>query len=344
MRQFRIYGLWVVLLTVLTGISGCEKEEGLYTAPDVPVGTQSATFAMGENYENQLWFEFSTQKTASNAFGLWDIGFSLSEKNNIIINCGKHSAYTATFMENSQFRDVRFIDVSKHEWTFDNPNGHPDSLSFSGWWESYQMGKAKPKDRLYIINRGADSLGAKKFIKLKMIGREGAAYHFQWGLLTDTVPHDVYINAKNDYNYAYYSFSTEQEVFNEPFTRDNWDMVITTYKQTVTEESLGTTMPYILRGVLTNPNKVKVVELNNLIDFNQISLSYAKALVFSNFLNEIGYDWKTWSLTANKYTVNQKKIFIILDAKGNYFKMRFVDFYNDKGEKGYPKIAWELLK
>lgn len=333
------------LLVLLAGLSSCEKEEALYTAPDVPVGTQSATFAMGENYENQLWFEFSTQKKASNAFGLWDIGFSLSEKNLIILNCGKHGGFTATYIDNADFSDIQQIDVNKYNWTFDNPNGHPDSLSFSGCWNSYQNGKAQPKNRLYIINRGADSLGAKKFIKLKLLGREGASYHFQWGLLTDTTPrHDVYIQVSNDYNYCYYNFTTEKEVFNEPFTRDNWDMVITTYKQTVTEESLGTTMPYILRGVLTNPNKVRVLELNNLIDFNQIDLQYAKNQVLSDFLNEIGYDWKTWSLTANKYTVNQKKIFIILDAKGNYFKMRFVDFYNDKGEKGFPKIAWELLK
>ncbi|MFN4913943.1 MAG: HmuY family protein [Sphingomonadales bacterium] len=341
MRKNKLYILFVILTCL--SITACEKDEPLYTAPEVPLGTQSATFAMGENYENQLWFEFSTQKTASNSFGLWDIGFSLSEKNNIIINCGKHSAYAVTYMENTNFRDIQYIEESKHNWTFDNPNGHADSLSFSGWCESYQSGKAKPKDRLYIINRGADSLGTKKYIKLKMLGREGGSYHFQWGALTDTTPHDVYITAKNEYNYAYYCFSTEKEVYNEPFQRDNWDIVITTYKQTVTEETIGTTMPYILRGVLSNPNKVKVLELNNVIDFNAINLQYAKSLVFSNFLNEIGYDWKTWSLSANKYTVNQKKIFIILDAKGNYFKMRFVDFYNDKGEKGYPKIAWELL-
>lgn len=343
MRGSNIY--WIGLIIVLMCLASCEKDEPLYIAPEVPVGTQSATFAMGENYENQLWFEFATQKTASNPFGLWDIGFSLSEQNSIVLNCGKHSGFSATYIENADFKDIRQIDINRYTWTFDNPNGHPDSLSFSGCWESYQMGKAKPKSRIYIINRGADSLGNKKFIKLRMLGREGSSYHFQWGLLTDTVPqNDVFINVKNEYNYAYYNFSSEKEVYNEPFNRDNWDMVITTYKQTVTEETLGTTMPYILRGVLTNPNKVKVLELNNVIDFNLIDLNYAKSLVLSNYLNEIGYDWKTWSLTANKYTVNQKKIFIILDAKGNYFKMRFVDFYNDKGEKGFPKIAWELLK
>ena len=171
------------------------------------------------------------------------------------------------------------------------------------------------------------------------------SYHFKWAVLSDTAAtHDVYIQTNNSYNYCYYNFGIEKEVQNEPLNRDNWDLMITTYKQVVKEETLGQTMPYILRGVLTNPNKVKVVELNNKIPFDQIDLTYAKALVFSNYLNEIGYDWKTWSLSANKYAINQNKVFIILDAKGNYFKMRFVDFYNDLGEKGYPKIAWELLK
>ena len=38
------------------------------------------------------------------------------------------------------------------------------------------------------------------------------------------------------------------------------------------------------------------------------------------------------------------KIYIFKDTKDNYFKMKFVDFYDDNGKKGYPKMAWELLK
>ena len=337
--------IYISLILLVISLAGCEKEEPLYTAPEVPIGTQSTSFFMGENYENQLWFEFSTQKTASNPFGLWDIGFSMNETNKIIINSGKHSAFNVTSIDNVDFKDLTSIDISKFQWRFDNPNGHVDSLAFSGWCKNYSLGKAEPFNRLYIINRGADSLGNKKFIKLKMMGREGNSYHFKWAVLSDTAAtHDVYIQTNNNYNYCYYNFGIEKEVQNEPLNRDNWDLMITTYKQVVKDETLGQTMPYILRGVLTNPNKVKVIELNNKIPFDQIDLTYAKALVFSNYLNEIGYDWKTWSLSANKYTINQNKVFIILDAKGNYFKMRFVDFYNDLGEKGYPKIAWELLK
>jgi hypothetical protein len=59
--------------------------------------------------------------------------------------------------------------------------------------------------------------------------------------------------------------------------------------------------------------------------------------------DEIGYDWKIWNMSANKYTM-ANKIYIIKDVRDNYFKLKFVDFYDDNGKKGYPKMAWELLK
>ena len=54
--------IYISLILLVISLAGCEKEEPLYTAPEVPIGTQSTSFFMGENYENQLWFEFSTQK------------------------------------------------------------------------------------------------------------------------------------------------------------------------------------------------------------------------------------------------------------------------------------------
>jgi hypothetical protein len=67
-------------------------------------------------------------------------------------------------------------------------------------------------------------------------------------------------------------------------------------------------------------------------------------VAFSPSYEEIGFDWKIWSLTANKYTVDQNKVYVIIDSKGDYYKLKFVDFYDDQGRKGYPKMAWEILK
>lgn len=335
----------LILFAATLIFSSCEREEKLYPEPFVPVGIQTATFAMGENYANQLWFEFSTQKTASNPFGLWDIAFASDASNRIIINGGKHNSFGIAAFPGKDFKDICQIDAGKTDWAYDNPKGDPDSLAFSGWFDMNGPGKALGKDVLYILNRGADSLGNKKFIKLKIISREGGVYHFQWGTLTDTIPvFDIYQRVNTDYNYSYYSFSFEKEVYNEPFTNDNWDIVFTTYKQNVYEESFGIMMPYVLRGVLVNPKNVKVCELYNKIAFEKIDLTYALNQTYSDYYNEIGYDWKLWNMTANKYTVDQNRIYLIRDNKGNYFKMKIVDFYDDQGRKGFPKLAWELLK
>jgi hypothetical protein len=332
-------------LVFLLALTSCEKQEKLYPAPVVPKGIQTATFAMGENYENQLWFEFSTQKTFSNPFGIWDIGFSCSDNNNIIINSGRHGSYGVIYFDNADFKDVLTVDPSREHWLYDNPKGVSDSLAFSDWVLTSGAGKAIGKDRLYVINRGADSLGVKKFIKFKVLGREGGVYHFQWSLLEDSIPEkDIYLRITPDYNYVYYNFSLEKEVYNEPVNNASWDILFTTYKEEVKDEATGKFYPYILRGVLSNPNKVKVCELNNKISFDRIDLDFAKNQNYSPFQNEIGYDWKIWNLSANKYTVDQNKIYLIVDAKGNYFKLKFVDFYDDLGRKGYPKLAWELLK
>lgn len=337
--------LHIAFVAILLLISSCEKEEELYPAPVVPAGIQTATFAMGENYENQLWFEFSSQKTVANPFGLWDIAFSSDASNRVMINCGKHGSFGIAVFENKDFADITQIDPSRQNWAFDNPNGDPDSLAFTGWFDQVSPGKAVGRSCLYVLNRGADSLGNKKYIKIKMIGREGGVYHFQWSPLEDTTPsRDIYIRINPDYNFAYYNFSLEAEVYNEPLPNNKWDIVFTTYKEPVYEESTGKYLPYVLRGILINPGTVQVCELNNKIAFEKIDLAYAKGLTYTRKLNEIGYDWKIWSLTANKYTVDQNKIFVLINAQGNYFKMKVVDFYDDLGRKGYPKLAWELLK
>jgi len=36
-------------------------------------------------------------------------------------------------------------------------------------------------------------------------------------------------------------------------------------------------------------------------------------------------------------------VFIIKEISGNYYKLRFVDYYNDAGEKGYAKFEIEGL-
>jgi hypothetical protein len=63
---------------------------------------------------------------------------------------------------------------------------------------------------------------------------------------------------------------------------------------------------------------------------------------FSNNQNIIGFDWKSYVFNEG-YIVNPDITYIIKDSKNNYFKLRFIDFYNSNGEKGYPTFEVRKL-
>ena len=60
-------------------------------------------------------------------------------------------------------------------------------------------------------------------------------------------------------------------------------------------------------------------------------------------LDEIGYDWKIFDFENGKYIIDVQRVFIVKSTEGFYYKLRFIDFYNQDGLKGYPKFEFQKL-
>ena len=60
-------------------------------------------------------------------------------------------------------------------------------------------------------------------------------------------------------------------------------------------------------------------------------------------MNAIGWDWKQYDMSSGPYTVDVTKNYIVKNQNGLYFKLRFIDFYDDIGEKGAPKFELQKL-
>jgi len=57
----------------------------------------------------------------------------------------------------------------------------------------------------------------------------------------------------------------------------------------------------------------------------------------------IGYEWKYYNFDAALYTIEPGLAYVIRDRDGFYYKLRFIDFYSEGGEKGYPKFEYVRL-
>ncbi len=337
---------WVIALFIVLSFQACEKPEALYPAPVASKGLQIKSFAMGENYENQLFFNFGSQLLSSSAHGSWHIGFSsFGEKPHIIINGGLNAYVTVTHFSTTNFASINNKDHIKSAiWRFDDPSGSPDSLAFGPCYsEQLPSGEYSVKSGLFVMDLGSNIPDSIRYVKIVLKSILGGAYHFQWGYLSDAAPRKlVQVKINPDYNYSYYNFHQDAIVLNEPVPSKDWDIVFTTYKDAVPDNQ-GVIYPYVIRGVLINPRNVTVAEVNG-VNFNDISLAMAEQTPFTKILDEIGYDWKSYDQTAERYTIVPNKNYLIKNADGNIFKLRFLDFYNDQGIKGFPKLAWELLK
>jgi len=337
---------WFIALCIVLLFQACEKPEALYPAPVASKGLQIKSFAMGENYENQLFFNFANQQMSSSAHGSWHLGFSsFGEKPHIIINGGLNAYVTVAHFSTSDFASITTKDhIKSANWRFDDPSGSLDSLAFGPCYsEQLPSGEYSVKSGLCSMDLGSTIHDSIRYVKIKLNSILGGAYHFQWGYLHESAPRkSVQVKIDPDYNYSYYNFHQDAVVMNEPVKSKEWDIVFTTYKDAV-PDNLGVIYPYVIRGVLVNPRNVEVAEING-VNFNDISISHAENTLFTKVIDEIGYDWKSYDQTAERYTIVPNKNYLIKNADGNIFKLRFLDFYNDQGIKGFPKLAWELLK
>jgi len=165
--MMRLHKIILAGLFATAFFTACEKPEKLYPQPKTSLGVQSQIFAMGENYANQLWFDFATQKTETNAFGLWHMGFSCDPSQpRVSINGGISASFGVARFAGSSFGRLTADSIKKVQWYFDNPNGDPDSSAFplafvknGAQWEV--------NDYTYVIDLGDKIKDSTRYVQLK---------------------------------------------------------------------------------------------------------------------------------------------------------------------------------
>lgn len=55
------------------------------------------------------------------------------------------------------------------------------------------------------------------------------------------------------------------------------------------------------------------------------------------------YGWGIYNSIDDVYVVNSEITFLVIDYAGFYYKLRFVDYYNNEGEKGFPAFEFQRL-
>ncbi|MBL7930962.1 MAG: HmuY family protein [Bacteroidia bacterium] len=332
--------LAVVLVSLL--FFSCEKKElpvPKYVPPAAPADTASGSTAgplivaqvdMSSDYRNQVWFSLSENRIVyANLKTDWDLAFECSPSGwHLMLNGSKSMKVFKTNFE--KLEDVKDTVGLGSNGKADVPSGNLDSTAVGSW---------QLDNKVYVINLGYNELGKLiGYIKLKLISVDNNGYTFEFGDVygTETYQGSVLKNAQK--NFVAYSFASRMQINTVEPDKSSYDLCFTNY----THLFLEPLQYYQVTGVLSNSYKTRIARFSG-IPFYKMTKKDTAGKTFVNDRNGIGYDWKSFNLEKNLYSVNLNMCYIIQDSKGFYYKLHFLDFYNSSGLKGSPKFEFQRL-
>lgn len=308
-------------ITTLFVLFSCEQKEKARPKHQ-PGDITTKTIDMSTDYKYQVFFDFERgEEVSRNLKTDWNLKFYK----------GKVYTNTATGASVAKVEDGNIAEIaSDHNLSFkyDVASKHADSLVIDDISSNNTF--------VYVCKLGFDTkLNALDTYKITIVQNTSTnKIKLQYAKLSDDKVKELEIN---DTEPVYFSF--KNQVINIIST--NWDICFTQYINVFHDPY----NPYLVTGVLSNHNIVKTVELKQGGDFTfeSFSLENSTEVILNNKADEIGYDWKTYSFENHGFTMDKTKFYVIKSSSGKVFKCRFIDFYDENGNKGNPKFEFQEL-
>jgi hypothetical protein len=331
--------IFIVLSSGMFLFSGCFNEDSLIPAHK-PGNALNGEVELTDNYKYQVYYDLNTDSAIySQVKTVWDLGFDCADSSwRIILNSSKFMKLVRTGKTNL----ADFFDTTGTNWSFDQSSGNPDSNSVGKWLEI----AADPDtytNEVYIIERGMDEegnkLGAKKVQFYKW---DNEHYYFRYSNLDGSNVDSSIITKDPSKNFTGFSFNNGGKQIEIEPDKYSWDFLFSQYTTILYTDIGHIPTPYLVLGVMLNPNAVMAAVLYD-VDFNKVDFEYVKNLPLSSRKDVIGYEWKKYNFTTGIYEVRTQNTYIIRDTHGFLYKLRFISFYNNNGDKGYPRFEFVRL-
>jgi hypothetical protein len=199
---------------------------------------------------------------------------------------------------------------------------------------------------VYIVNPSGGShssvLSLDNLLKIRIL-RKGNGYTLQYAKLKETTFKTLDITKDGANNFVFVAFADVAKVVNVEPSKAKWDFVWTW------------SVYYGLMGTAPYPYGFSdVVFVNNLggaqaaqvatatVSYADYKESNIATTTFKAERNVIGSDWRSTSPATG---VKTDRFYVIKDAAGNVYKLRFISMgAGDPGKRGEPVLEYVLVK
>ncbi len=325
------------LLCIISGmfLVSCERKENPIKLPEQGDAVY-ATVDMGEDYEDQIFFDFETNKIVyTSKINSWDLAFETGANGrNVFINGGADVSIYRTD-EKNMADVIEPPAILAEDWGFDSPTGLPDSTYMNGWAEANGISK----NEVYILKLNP-SIYPDTFKKIQLISVDGSEYVIQHANLRSKMATKMVIPKDDNYNYTYVSLAEGGVIVNPAPPKKTWDIVFTRYRHIYYDLD---NFPYIVTGAMLNPYNTSAF-MDTTYSFKDVNEAVAADGKYLNHRNVIGFDWKYYNIEQGVYKVRSSRNYIIKNRNDAYWKLHFLDYYSKTGVKGAPSFEFQRIR
>lgn len=305
-----------------------------------------------EKYANMVYVDLSNNSQVKIHRKSWELGFYCGEDFKVILNSSYATVAAST--EKTDFASVTFEDAQNA------PNLSAGAMSedFSAEWIDHLSGdlnqtafqtiaEAEDQNKVYFVATEQNKADRSQWYKVK-VTREGHTYRIQYGKVGDSTPQMATISKVPTYNFIGFSLESGKITDAQPEGK-RWD-IMWAYAAASSVMTSGEVISFS-QDVVTSNRAAGVSTAQVMVDeqttYSRFTGSDLSKVLFEEASHVIGTNWRTPAMPGiTNAGVKTDRFYIIRDAYGNYYKLRFTKFgtTTDGTERGRPEIEYELLK
>ncbi|TXD49082.1 HmuY family protein [Polaribacter sp. IC073] len=354
--------LTFILCATVFSFTSCNSED-TPIAPIIVVidGAAVSPEVGGPNEPNQVYIDLSSNTSTAVRRDSWDLGFYAGSDFRVTLNGAVYMAaaklsVTDIDAVNSASAEVQELQTKVAVGTYDAenivyvdaPNGDIKKTAIA------EISNTDVNNNVYLLNLGyeigtdtpatgsvAVSGDARGWKKIRIL-KSGNSYVLQYADLDATSHKEVTISKSTTHNFTFFNINTESEALVAP-KKENWDLNFTVFTNEI--KGYGS---YGYSDFITNNTKAAATVY--MIDTEETSFTYDSfsltdidATKFTTDQRSIGSSWRNGGGPGSLPSLKENVFYVVNDTDGNLYKLQFLAFTNEAGERGYPKFVYSLL-
>lgn len=299
------------------------------------------------NYTNNVYVDLSGNSTHLNARKSWNLAFTNDSRFRVVLN---HSLQTTAAVTTKS--DIAQVSLADTATTADiylpaSRLTDPTTLPLVDSWDGdltktvfAEVSATASENKVYLVAFEGSNTPKSQWYKVK-VDRNGTGYRVQYARIGETAIKTVDFTKNADLNLSFLSFETGAVSNVEPKAKE-WDIQ---YGYSTYNSGLNTPywfQDFILLNYIGGAEAAEVA--TSTVTYDNYAESHIASTAFLKTRDAIGSKWRVTSGAA--IGVVKDKFYVIKDAEGNVYKLKFVNagLGTDGGERGKPVIEYKLVK